>query len=102
MQYAHLAQDASRIVLRNRDYAKLALWGLIKQKPNTDPKKRTSGIWRATSEGASFAWNLLSVPSHVFLASPGNQVLGWEEGKINVITALGKHFDYEELMKGLG
>lgn len=102
MEYAHLAQDASRIILRNRDYSKLELWGLIEQQPNADPSKRTSGIWRLTDQGRLFALRRIEVASHVFLRSPGNELEGWENTTTDVMQSLGKHFNYHELMRGDG
>lgn len=79
------------------DYAKLAHWKLIEQKPNTDdPDKRTSGEWRPTPKGIEFAHLRVSVPDAVFLYD--NVVQGFSDHKTDITTALGKEFSYSELM----
>jgi len=98
LEFAHIAQGAGIIILRNRDYSKMELWGLMEQQHNNDPAKRTSGVWKATAAGKDFALRKTRAASHVYVLSPGQKVLGWESTTTNVIEALGKHFDYQELM----
>ena len=100
LEFAHIAQGAGVIILRNRDYSKLELWGLIEQKYNNDPAKRTSGVWRATAAGKDFALRKTRVASHIYVLSPGQKVLGWEPATTNVVEALGGDFNYHELMRG--
>lgn len=100
--FAHLAKEASWLVIRNRDYAKLEVWNLIEQKPNDDRTKRTSGIWKLTDRGRDFALRRIQVASHAFLRSPGNILEGWEDTSTDVVASLGRHFNYTELMRGEG
>jgi hypothetical protein len=81
---------------RGGDYAKLQHWGLIEQCPNDDPKKRTSGLWRPTNEGILFADNKTLVASHVHIYN--NTVMGWSQEMIAITDALGKKFDYREVI----
>ena len=101
-EYAHVAQGAGNIVLRNRDYSKLELWGFIEQKPNEGGAKRTSGVWRATPEGEAFAMRETTAPSHAYVRSPGNVLEGFETTQTTIVEALGEHFHYQELMRGGG
>ena len=100
LEFAHIAQGAGIIILRNRDYSKMELWGLMEQQQNNDPTKRTSGVWRATAAGKDFALRKTRAASHVYTLSPGQEVLGWEPTTTNVVEALGEDFNYHELMRG--
>ena len=95
-------------VLQNRkgggDFAKLAHWGLIEERPRDDDvdHKRSSGYWRPTERGIQFANGLITVPSHVFLYDNRVQcqvgVEGFSPETTTIFAALGKRFDYAELM----
>lgn len=78
------------------DYAKLAHWGLVANKPNNDPSRRSSGLWRPTPKGVDFALAHRPVPSHVHLYN--NEVIGFSERQVSIVEALGARFDYQELM----
>lgn len=98
-------------VLQNRkgggDFAKLAHWGLIEEQPRSDDAdhKRSSGYWRPTERGIAFAHGQIEVPSHVFLYDNRVQrqvgVDGFSPDNVSIFAALGKRFDYAELM-GIG
>jgi len=81
------------------DYAKLRFWGLVEQKPNRDPKKKESGIWRPTEEGRKFAFRTLKVPRAVFIFN--NTFQGYEDPKdlVDIAECLGEQFDYSQLMQ---
>ena len=49
-----------------------------------------------TSLGVQFVECSLKVPSHVHLYD--NSVVGWSDKMVTVVEALGKRFDYQELM----
>lgn len=101
----HLAADRGWVnvkdgplkATRGGDYGKLLHWGLIEQRPNTDPKKRTSGFWRPTQKGVQFAKNELSVPSHVYIYN--NQARGFSDTAVTIVDALGVKFSYPELLQ---
>lgn len=92
--------DVKQSPVRGGDYAKLVHWNLVEHKANTgDASKRDSGLWRPTHAGIRFVHNQLLVPSHVLLYD--NKLLNWKDDsitQINIIDALGKKFDYSELM----
>lgn len=79
------------------DFPKLVLWGLIETAKAPMQGKRTSGLYRPTTKGVAFVHAHLSVPSHVLLYD--NRVLGWSDKNVDVVQALGKHFDYQTLMQ---
>ena len=78
------------------DYAYLVHWGLVATKPNDDPKRRSSGMWSLTRDGRDFVLGRHRVPSHVLILCGENY--GLTGTTITIRDALGKGFDYEELM----
>ena len=78
------------------EFAKLAHWGLIEERliPSTRGG-RTSGIWRPTDKGVSFARNEIAIASHVTLYD--NHIVGISNTSITIRQALGEHFDFQEL-----
>jgi len=83
------------------DYAKLRYWDLIAPQPtNSDPKKRSSGMWKLTDLGRDFVYERTSVSSTCYYRHPEGGVIGFEPEQIGIRDALGKHFDYQALMNG--
>ncbi len=74
----------------------LPFWGLIETRPNDDPEKKHSGVWRVTELGYDFVESKVMVPRTAVVY---NNVLERLEGDLVGIKAcLGKKFNYEELM----
>jgi hypothetical protein len=88
------------VVAAGGELAKVSHWGLAKLKQNEDNKKRTSGIWKPTKKGIAFVHRGMSVPKYVFIYN--NEVSGFSEEQTDVVGALGKKFDYSELMAARG
>lgn len=90
--------DIRRSPVRGGDYAKLVHWGLIEQmpKPVGDTTRRTSGHWRPTAKGIAFVHLRVTVPEKVHLYA--NNVVGFSEKHCDIRDALGKKFNYYELM----
>mgnify|MGYP000306415011 CR=1 FL=1 len=81
-------------------HGKLKHWGLIRQKPNDDqPEKNKTGYWRITQKGRDFVNNIVTVPQYVWLFN--NKQYGFSENHVTIQQALGKKFNYEELMNGV-
>jgi hypothetical protein len=78
------------------DLGKLALWGLVVEQINEDPEKGRSGYWRPTVKGVDFVRGRCAVPTHVFVYQ--NTVQGYSRRGIHVWHALGRTFNYDELM----
>lgn len=99
-EWIHVQQEfASRFGLNanSMDYSQAQWWGLIESKPNEDdPTKKDSGFWRLTDLGRSFVRGTWTVYSHARLYN--NKCLGFVGTKQDIKQALGKKFDYEELM----
>jgi hypothetical protein len=87
---------------RGHEVGRLAYWGLVERQENTDTDKRSSGVWRATSEGIAFVLHGSEVPSHAFCSVPGQKILGFEDDTITIHEALTNKFSYQELMQAAG
>jgi len=77
-------------------HGKLKYYDMIEQLPNDDTSKAKSGIWRITQKGKDFVNNKILVPKRVHLYN--DRVDGWSDEQIDIVTSLGKHFNYNELM----
>jgi hypothetical protein len=88
--------DIKSIDVRGGDYAKLRYWGLIEQRANDDEKKKDSGLWRVTQKGLKFINDQVRVPSHAHVYN--DKVRAFSDVDVNIRQALGKSFDYSELM----
>lgn len=97
--WVHVQQEFAKRGLNanSMNYILLHWWGLIVFKPgNDDPSKRASGYWRITRKGIDFVLGLIQVPSHVFIYN--NKKWGVSEEYVTIHDALGKKFDFRELM----
>jgi len=84
----------------NGDYGYLPFWGLAVQKPNdSDPTKNKSGFWKPTPLGVKFVYNMVSVSRCAYIYN--NEVQFWDDRKVFITDALGKKFNYQELMEGV-
>ncbi len=82
----------------NLEYAKLAYWGLIEAKPNTDdPTKKDSGYWKITELGVRFVKGEVVV--HEYTLVYNGEVRKMSDTKLDIRKALGKKFNYTELME---
>jgi hypothetical protein len=80
------------------DHGKLAWWGLMEHS-NEAPKHgaRVTSKYRMTERGFLFTENRLTVPSHAIEYLSDVESLVGDE--IDIQTALGKNFNYRELMR---
>jgi hypothetical protein len=95
--YYHVSVLQSTDSTGTNDFSKLAYWGLIQERSNDNKSKRTSGYWRITGKGKNFVEGHSSLPSHVYIYN--TQSFGFDDSEYwNIKRALGKKFNYEELM----
>jgi hypothetical protein len=99
--WVNVPVTAKRFTLRAKDYSVMHFWELILNKPNDDdPRRRTSGLWIPTDRGWDFAHDpSIRIPSHVNLYNNG--FISFSDTTTNIIEALGNHFNYYELMRGI-
>jgi hypothetical protein len=83
------------------DHGKLEWWGMLEAKPGrpeTGPKHH--GLYRMTEAGFDFVYGRTTVPSHAIEYL--SKVRKFDGSQISIVEALGKDFDYHELMRGGG
>ena len=94
----------SDATMNGGDYAKFQMWGLIEPHPERPPEEsgmKSSGMWRLTPFGRSFALNQTTAPSHVFNEVPGGFLCVDDRVKVTIVEALARNFNYYDLMRGL-
>lgn len=97
-RWVNVSEEAPAHVHRSRQLPSTAFWHLTEHKPNDDPTKASSGIWRPTEAGVAFVHRTLKVPKYVH--EYGSTPERWSGPSIGVIEALRGRFDYGELMSG--
>lgn len=97
--YYHIGTIESMRQSGGGDFAKLTYWGLVEEMPKdaAQTNQRTSGYWRITEQGKEFVMNNLRVPEFVDVFN-GNPLRMYGD-PVGIQDALGKDFDYEELMR---
>lgn len=78
------------------DFAKLKYWGFILEAKNDDDMKRTSGMWKITQDGIDFVEMKRMAPLYALVFN--SSLYGFTGEPISIKNALGKKFNYEELM----
>ena len=87
-------------MLQNRrgggDFAKLVYWKLLEElPPDEDTRARTSGKWRITSRGRTFARGGFRLPRYALVYNGG--CLGFEGEPRGIRECLGMRFDFNGL-----
>lgn len=79
------------------DFHKLRFWGLLEAKVATreDGSKR-NGYYKITGRGIAFSEGKLTVPEKAIIYN--NKFQGFEGEEIDIRKALGKKFNFDELM----
>lgn len=83
------------------DVTKMRYWGLLEREMDSvgpDGNPRT-GIWRVTTRGAWWLRKRILVPKYAVIYD--NELLRLEGQQWSVEDALGKNFNYRELMAGV-
>lgn len=96
MEFGHWPTIMGR---KQADEAKLVHWGLIEPDlgEREDGSSRT-GWWRVTELGRTWLLGNVAVPKYVDIYDSRPLRVHGEDWTVR--DALGKHFDYEELMRG--
>lgn len=94
--YIHVERKAPPEILNVRSWDKIEAWGCVIRAPNDDDSKRCSGLWKITDKGRAFAQGRIQVWEHGWFLMGKPQA--WSIERRTVREALGKKFNYEELM----
>ena len=79
------------------DYAKIVWWSLMQKHPGKKKDGNSSGLYRMTRKGSMFVKGRITIPSHA--NEYMSEVESFDGDEINIVEALGKKFDYDELMR---
>ena len=99
--WVKLGAEAPAWLLRAKELATTRHWGMVERRPMdpADDSVRTSGIWRPTARGRSFIFGMSDAPVRVHLFN--NTRIDVSSERFFVREALGKKFNYSELMQGV-
>lgn len=86
------------IGIRGGDFAKLAHWSLIAEKPVRRGDGGAAGYWRITNDGVAFVRGSARVPGYVLIYD-GNRI-GFDGDPVGIDTILGDTFDLRDLQAG--
>ncbi len=89
--------DEFTVLLKDRNFSQLKLWGLVVPDENDDPMKRSSGRWHPTEKGIGFVMERTVIPK--FVVTKHNRIIRFDGPYIGVREALGPRFDYRELIR---
>ncbi len=87
---AHIGREAPRGVLRGKDFALLRYWDLIEQ-------RKERGSWAITPTGRRFVERRCLLPERV--VTYDRRAFGFSGPLISIGDALGRFFDYDDLMR---
>lgn len=83
---------------QSADWAKLVAWQFIEQADrDRDDGSSRNGWWRITADGMAFVQDRVTVPRYAKFYD--SRVLGLEGDPVGIRDALGKRFDYYDLMQ---
>jgi len=98
--YDGLFVHASRLIPAGQsgsgDLSKAKYWDLIREKPHDKGAKKSSGYWSLTTKGVGFVTKTLMVPQYAYVFD--DRVLALSPELMDIKSALGQKFDYEEIM----
>ena len=88
----------TQIGARSREEGKLAYWGLVVEERTLRPDGGRAGYWRVTESGKQFVLQLKNIPEYAIVYN--GRVLGFDGPSVSITDALGKKFNYDDLMAG--
>lgn len=95
--YIHASQLIIHGVSGAGDFSKAKYWGLIVPRMNTDAHTRCNGMWMLSADGVQFVLGALRIPDEVHVFD--DKLFGVGTREITIKDALGKRFNYHELME---
>jgi len=96
LPWVDVAKTAPRWLVKSNQLPTVRWWGLVQRPISDDPTRKHLGLWQPTKKGALFASNLIKLPSHA--VTYRGEVEDLVGDLVNIQDALGKHFDYSEIM----
>ncbi len=84
---------------RSREEGKLRYWGLVEEESGKREDGGRAGWWRVTPRGEAYVQHKLALPTYALVYN--SRCLGHEGKELYITAALGKKFNYNELMAGV-
>lgn len=83
-------------------HGKLCVFEMMEKNKDAEPLTgaKSAGLYRMTGKGILFVENRITVPG--YWTQYNGDVIGFDGDDIGIRDALGKHFDYAELMREVG
>lgn len=78
------------------DTSRLRLWNLVEREIDRRPDGGRSGFWRVTHEGAAFVQGTFKIQKYAWVYA--GRLLGLDGELIDIHEALGRRFNYDEMM----
>lgn len=94
--FVDVPRNAPAWLLASNQHSTLKHWGLVERAPNTDSKKKHSGLWRVTPKGMQ-AMMGEPIPKYAFIFD--DRCYGFD-GPMILLKDVKNRFDYAELMRG--
>ena len=94
--WVDVPKDAPRWLVRSNQLATLRWWSLVERKGSNNPKKKNSGMWRATELGVDFAHGIKNIPKKVYTYNGNVEVVS--QNLVYISECFKEYFDYEQLM----
>lgn len=88
----------TKIGARSREEGKLAYWGLVEESPDPRDDGGRAGWWRVTDRGKAFVLGQITIPTYARVYN--GRVLNFDGAYVDIKTALGTKFNYDDLMAG--
>lgn len=95
-EFGH-APSTAELARLGGELARLSMWGLLEEKPETRDDGGRAGWWRVTDLGEAFVHGLCRVPKYAHVYAGQVLMLDGRE-TTSVREALGDKFNYAELM----
>jgi hypothetical protein len=90
-----IPQRAPRWLLKTNQLSTMRWWDLIERRPNEDPAKKHSGLWRVTEAGERFATGVMRKRKSVITY---NANVIYRTGPLVGISDVIENFDYSQIM----
>lgn len=98
-EYGRLQLYRDQTGRQNREESKARYWGLLEEATERQSDGKRSGWWRLTPKGIRYVLGQESVPQ--FAEVFDKELIQLHGPSVTIRHALGKAFDYDELMSGV-
>jgi hypothetical protein len=94
--YVDVPKCGPQWMTKSNQHTTLKHWGLLERAPNTDPKKKHSGMWRVTPKGLRV---MMGEPIEKYALIYNDTCYGLK-GPMILLKDVRNRFDYSEFIRG--